>query len=128
MAFNALEIAALVLVIIGLIKLLVLSFNAKAWMKVIRFLYSNSAVLFIVELILAGFLFYYLIQQFTIVQMMAVIALGALLTGMTFATYGKETIVWADKIIMAKSLLRKAWFPIIIWLALIIWTLFELFQ
>ena len=127
MAFNALEIAALLLVVIGLIKLFIVSFNTGAWMKVVKFLYRNSVALFIVELILALILFYYVIQQFTIVQIMAVIALGALLTGMTFACYGKETIDWASKILKAKNLLRKAWLPIIIWVILLVWTLLELF-
>jgi len=126
-AFNALEIAALLLVVIGLIKLFIVSFNTGAWMKVVKFLYRNSVALFIVELILALILFYYVIQQFTIVQIMAVIALGALLTGMSFAAYGKETIDWASKILKAKNLLRKAWLPIIIWVILLVWTLLELF-
>lgn len=128
MAFNAIEIAALVLVIIGLIKLLVLSFNANTWLKVVKAVYGNPVVTFVVELVLAVVLFYYLLQQFTIVQIMSVIALGALLTGMTFAAYGKETIDWASKILRTKSLIRKAWLPILIWLGLTVWTLIALFK
>jgi hypothetical protein len=126
MAFNALEIAALVLAVLVLVKVLVVSFNARAWMKVVRFLYSNRALLFIVELVLAAVLFYYLIQQMTIVQIMSVVALGALLTGMVFAVYARETIAWASKFLNSKSLMKRAWLPILIWLALVIWTLVEL--
>ena len=128
MVFNALEISALVLVVLGIVKLLFLVFNAGAWMKVVRFVYGNSVVFFVIEFILAAVLFYYLIQQFTIVQIMAVVALGALLTGMVFAAYGKETSAWAEKIFRAKILLRKGWLPLLIWLALIVWTLVELFS
>lgn len=128
MAFGAIEIAALVLVVLGLIKLLILTFNAKTWMKVVKAVYSNPVLTFIVELVLAVLLFYYLLQQFTIVQIMAVIALGALLTGMSLAVYGKETMAWATKILRTKSLLKKAWLPILIWLGLTIWTLIELFN
>ena len=126
MALGAVGIAAFALVILGLVKFLILAFNAKTWMKVVKFLYGNYVVLFIVELVLAVVLFYYLLQQFTIVQIMAVLALGALLTGMTFAVYAKETISWAEKILRG-NILKKAWLPTLIWLALIIWTLVELF-
>ena len=128
MAFSAIEIAALALVILGLIKLVILSFNAKTWIKVVKTIYGNPVVTFTVELVLAVVLFYYLLQQFTIVQIMSVIALGALLTGMSLAVYGKETSAWASKILKKKSLVRKAWLPILIWLGLTVWTLIELFR
>lgn len=127
MTFNAIEIAALVIVVLSLIKVIIVVFNARAWAKVVKFLYGNATMTFIVELILAAVLFYYLIQQLTIVQIMAVIALGALLTGMTFAVYGKETVAWASKLLNTRTLLKRAWLPILIWLALVIWALVELF-
>lgn len=127
MTFNAIEIAALVIVVLSLIKVLIVVFNARTWMKVVKFLYGNVVVTFVVELILAGILFYYLIQQFTMVQLMAALGLGALLTGMTFAVYGKETIVWASKLLNTKSLLKKAWLPILLWLTLVVLTIIELF-
>jgi len=126
---DAIAIAALVLAVLVLIKLVVVTFNARAWLKVVKFIYSNAVVTFIVELILVAVLFYYLLQSgLTIVPIMAIIALGALLTGMSFAVYGKETITWAAKFLNSKTLLKRAWLPILIWLALVIWTLIELFQ
>lgn len=127
MTFTVVEWFVLVFIVIGIIKTFTVIFNPKSWMKVVRFLYGNGVVLFIVELILAAVLFYSLIQQFTIVQIMAVIVLGALLTGMSFALYNKETISWADKILKVKTLFGRAWIPILIWLALMIWALVELF-
>ena len=127
MTYNAVEIAALALIVFSLIKLIIVTFNARTWMNVVKFLYSNATITFIVELILAAVLFYYLIQQFTVVQIMAVIALGALLTGMTFAVYGREIISLASKLLNTKSLWKRAWLPILIWLILIVWALMELF-
>jgi len=114
-------------VVLGLIKFLFLFFNAKAWMKFSLKLYKNPYLLIAIELILALLIFYYLLQSLTIVQIMAGILLGALLTGLTFAAYGKETIAWAKKILTAKSLFKKAWLPMLLWLILMIWTLTELF-
>ncbi|KKK67488.1 hypothetical protein LCGC14_2953570 [marine sediment metagenome] len=127
MAFNAVEIIALVLVLLVIVKLLIVSFSPKSWLGLVKALYSTPVILFFVELILAAIVFYYLLQQLTIIQIMAAIALGALLTGMSFAIYGKETIAWGTKLLRDKSFLRKAWLPILIWLALAVWTLMALF-
>lgn len=126
MAFNAVEIIALVVSILIIVKLLVISFSPKSWYNLAKSLYKSSIVLFVVELILAGVVFYYLLQSFTIVEIMAVITLGALLTGMSFALYAKEFMGLAGKM-LGKGTLKRMWLPILIWLALAVWTLVELF-
>lgn len=127
MAFSIIEWFVLVFVILAIIKILICSFNPKAWLKFAKSLYKNGPVLFIVELILAAILFYYLFMELSIIYIMAVIILGALLTGMSFAIYNKETIAWGSKILKGKTILNKAWLPLLIWLALSIWALIELF-
>ena len=126
MAFNAVEIIALVVSILIIVKLLVISFSPRSWYSLAKGLYKSSIVLFVVELILAVIVFYFLLQSFTIVEIMAVITLGALLTGMSFALYAKETLGLASKM-LGKTTLRRMWLPILIWLALAVWTLGELF-
>lgn len=128
MAFMPVEILALVLIVLVAIKLVFLFIKPPMWMKVVRFIYSSPFVLLTVELIAAGIALYFLLQELTIVQILAVILLGALLTGIGFAAYGKEVVSWAGKI-LKKGFLKKAWLPILVWLALIVWgalTLFEL--
>lgn len=127
MAFSVVEWFVLVFVIVAIIKVLICSFKPKAWLDLVKGLYKNGVVLFIVELILAAVLFYYLLMELSVVTIMAVIVLGALLTGMSFALYNKETMAWGSKILKGKTLLSKAWLPILIWLALSIWVLIELF-
>ena len=127
MAFSIIEWFVLVFAILVIIKLLICSFNPKAWLKFAKSLYKNGIVLFMVELILAAILFYYLFMELSIIYIMAAIVLGALLTGMSFAIYNKDSISFAGKILKGKTLLNKAWLPILIWLALAIWVLIELF-
>ncbi|OGJ12649.1 hypothetical protein A3K82_02155 [Candidatus Pacearchaeota archaeon RBG_19FT_COMBO_34_9] len=118
------EIIVLILISFSVIKILTIP---NIWMKyVIRPLYSKPKILFLVELILAGIVLFFLLQSLTIVQILAVVAFGALLTGMTFAWYGKETISWAEKL-LKKGIWKKAWLPILIWLALIVWGALVLF-
>jgi hypothetical protein len=127
MAFSVIEWFVFVFSIIVIVKLLVVSFKPKSWLNIVKPLYKSHIMLFVVELILAAALFYYLLMELTIVQIMATIVLGALLTGMTFAVYGKETIDWAKKLLKQKTMVKRAWLPILIWLALVIWALVSLF-
>lgn len=126
MAFGAIEIIALIFAVLVIVKLAVVSFSPKSWLGVAKSLYKAPWVLFIVELILAAIVFYYLLQQLTIVQIVAAVTLGALLTGMSFAIYGKETIAWGTKLLNSNTL-KKLWLPILIWLGIAVWTLVALF-
>lgn len=112
------EIIALVLIILSAVKIALIP---KIWMKVVKFLYSKPKILFVVELALAGVVLYYLLQAgLTIIHILSAVAFGALLTGLTFAWFGKETRSWAQSI-LKKGLWKKAWLPILIWVALIVW-------
>jgi hypothetical protein len=116
----AIEIFAWVLIVLSAIKLSCIFVKPSAWLKLVKKLYSTPVTAF-VQLVLAGVVLYYLLQSgLTIVQILAVVLFGALLTGMTFAVYRKETISWASGI-LKKGILKKAWIPTIIWLALIVW-------
>ena len=118
------EIIALVVIVLSVLKIALIP---KVWMKVVRKLYSVPKVLFVIELALAAVVLYYLLQVFSIVEILAVVGFGALLTGMSFAIYGKDTISWAGKI-LKKDIWKKAWLPIVIWLALMVWGALELFN
>lgn len=127
MAYTTVEWFVIVFSVIAIIKLLTISVNAKGWLKLVSPLYRNGGVLFFIELILAAILFYYLLMELTIVQIMASVLFGALLTGMVFALYGKETLAWGKSLMTKNTLLHRAWLPTLIWLALSVWALVEIF-
>lgn len=127
MTFSVIQWFVVVFSLLAIVKILVVSINPKGWLNLAKGLYKSSALLFVVELILAAILFYYLLQEITIVQVMGGIVLGALLTGMTFAVYAKETLDWGSKLLRGKTLLNRAWLPILIWLVLSIWALSTVF-
>ncbi len=117
---------ALIIAVIALVKILVILVKPKAWYGVVKSVWKAPALMMIVCLILAAIVFYYLIQELSIVQIMATMLFLALLYGMTFAVYSKETIVWAQKMLNDRKFLAKGWLPILIWLALILWALKEI--
>ena len=125
---SSIEIMALVFAVLIVIKILVVSFSPKSWFNTVKKIYKMPMFLVIVEAILAGIVFYYLLMELTIVQIASAVLLGALLTGLSFAAYAKETLEWGNKILKSKTLWDKAWLPLLIWLVFALWVLKELFM
>lgn len=128
MIWGALQIAVLLFAILIVIKFLVLAIKPKVWLNFAKSLYSNPLVTGLVEVILAAVLFYYLLMQLTIVQIMAAVTLGALLTALSFTIYGKEMLPWIGRLLRNKRVLwsPRAWFVWLIWLVLIGWAVYTL--
>jgi len=129
MSLAALQITVLVLAVLVVIKFLVLAIEPKAWANLTKSIYSNPLITGLVEVILGAALLYYLLMQLTIVQIMAAVALGAILTALSFTIYGKELIPWMTKLIRNKKVLwsPRAWFVWLIWLVLIGWAVYTIF-
>ena len=127
MAFNAVEIIALVFVLAGLVKILIILVSRNSWANLVKGLYSKPGTLIAAELILAVIVLYYLLQYLSIVEIMACVVLGALLTGMVFSAYGKELMPSMLKLLKTNAL-KKAWVPVLVWIILMIWTLGALFN
>tara|TARA_Y100000296_G_C5092164_1_gene215428 strand:+ start:486 stop:872 length:387 start_codon:yes stop_codon:yes gene_type:complete len=128
MSFTPIETLALIIALLSLTKLLVILVNPKFWFKgVVKSIYSNPFTLQLAGLILAGVSLFYLLQEFTIVQIFAVMFFVMSLMLFGVATYGKDLLDFADKIYKRKGAIRKSWLSILIWFILIIWVLIELF-
>lgn len=122
-----LEIIAFLLVLLGLIKLAVVSRNPKKWLTFWKKKYSNTTATNIVALVLAGVVLYYLLQELTIVQIMAVAAFIALVFLIGFLPYVKELFEMAEKMLKQDNTLKKSWLVILVWLLLSLWVLWEIF-
>lgn len=129
MIWGTLQIAVLLLAILVVIKFLVLAIKPKAWLNLAKSIYGNPLIAGLVEVILGAVLLYYLLMQLTIVQIMAAVTLGALLTALSFTIYGKDLIPFASKLIRNKRVLwsPRAWFVWLIWLVLIGWAVYTIF-
>ncbi|MEK6890725.1 MAG: hypothetical protein AABX03_01160 [Nanoarchaeota archaeon] len=126
MTFTSLEIIALIFIIIAIIKLIVILINKKDWLPVIRTVYGNSLTSSIVIAILTIIVFYYLIKELSIVQIMAVAAFVSLLFTLSFLQFKREVLELAVKVYKNK-LSPATWIYIIVWIALMAWALYEIF-
>ena len=127
MALTAIQTIAFIFIIFGLIKVLVVIFNKKAWYNgVFRKIYSKPKTWGFVYLMLAIIVFYYLIPAVDIIDFMASAALIGLLMGIAFMSYSKE-LSSLGKEVYSKKIGGWARVTMIIWAVLTIWALYEIF-
>jgi len=81
----------------------------------------------VVSLVLAALVLRYLLESLTIVEIYAVTAFVALLIMTGFMAYPKKLATLMEQFGKDKHLIGKSWLQILIWLALSIWVLKELF-
>lgn len=128
MAFTSIEIIALILIIVSVIKLLVLLISPKSWMGFAKKVWTSPVVAAIVCFLLAALVLYYLVQEITIVQILAVMAFMALFIAIGFVGHVKDLFKKYDKKIKTKTLWKNGmWLYALLWLALIVWGAIVLF-
>ncbi len=121
------EIIALIFIAFAVIKLSVIWFSPKAWMKIPKAMFSRPIALSVVSLALAGVVLYYLLQELTIVQVFASALFILLVIMASMTVFGKEIVPFAEKLMAGKSILKRMWFPLIVWDILIFWVLYAIF-
>mgnify|MGYP001615176406 CR=1 FL=1 len=120
------EIIASILVAVMIVKLGVVLTNKKSWLGLMQKINKNSKLLSIIYLILAAIVFYYLIQELTILQIFAAIAFTTLLLGFGFLQYPEEFMQFVKKMYKKKITFGKI-VHLIVWIILLILALREIF-
>lgn len=128
MTFEAspLNIIALIFIIVGILKIFTISINKKNWMPVVRSFFSNKLAGSAVVIILAIIVFYFLIQELTIIQIIASAAFISLLIALSVLQFNEEIVALAKKI-SSKKFSLMTWIYIFIWLILFAWALYQMF-
>ena len=121
------QIMALIVAVLGAIKLLVILVDPKIWLKnVVKPIYKTPMLASVLGLIIAGVSLYYLNQVMSIVDIFAVLLFFMGIMLMSFGVMAKEMVALADKA-LKKGILTKFWLPLIIWILLLIWVFYALF-
>ena len=123
---SVIDVMALVVAIVAIVKLLVLVIKPRAWLKVVKPVYKYPILLGFISLVLAAFSLLYLLDELTIVQIFAVILFVIFLAGVTLASYAKEMVALGEKLLRDRKVVDRAWVSVIIWLLLAIWALYSL--
>ena len=121
------EIIALILIAVSVIKIITILIKPQAWANLVKKIWANSMLTSGISLILAAVVLYYLIQSgLTIVQILAVTAFVALLMAVGIGIYAKDVVSVATKM-LKKGIMKKAWLYTLLWVALIVWGVIEIF-
>lgn len=126
MTFTPLEWVVLIFAVVALLKAIFVLGNRGIWTKFLDSMYTYHTVASCIFLILGGIIFYYLIQELTIVQILAASAFTSCLIAIAFLQYAHEAKSFVKKMILS-PLKGMIWFYILIWLVLIAWALWEIF-
>lgn len=127
MIFTSVEIIALIVIIASAIKILVLSIDAKAWMNFAKNVYSRPRLTAFFAFVLAAIVLNYLLSEMTIVQIIAVMGFTALMLGIGLASEVKPLIKKYESMAKQGNILKRYWFYTLIWVALMLWALAEIF-
>ncbi len=121
------EIIALIIVLLGVVKLVVLLTKPQAWMHGTKKLWHNSNIFTAVALVLMLVALRYLLEELTIVQIFAVFGFMMPLFWIGLAPFREEIFALAEKRVMGGNILKKNWLMSVIWLVLVVWVLKEIF-
>ena len=128
MTFTSVEIIALILIVFSAIKIIVLLISPISWMNFAKGIYKNPKLMQFIAFILAAVVLYYLVDAgITIVQIFAVTAFVAFLVLMGLATEFDHFIKKSQAMIKKGTLWKQYWLYSLIWVALLIWGIKELF-
>jgi len=122
------EIIALALIVFAVIKIFVLLVKPQAWMNFMKALFKKKAVAVMIGLILGGVILYYLIQELTIIQILAVIAFMAAFFMIGLAGHVSDFVRRYEREIKAGKFWKKNWFYTLLWVALLTWGSLVLFN
>jgi hypothetical protein len=121
------EIMALIILVVATIKILIILVNPKTWVGVIDRVWASPALMMIVSLILAAISLYYLLQEgITIVQIFAVMLFMSFLIAIGVSVYVKEILSMSKKLLKDRSIIKRSWLYLLIWIVLIVWGFKEL--
>jgi len=125
---GTIQILALILIVVSFVKLIILLINPKSWINFAGWVYGGRYLSAFILLVLSGIVFYYLIKEISVVQILAVTLFVSLFIGAAYALIdGKNFIKSFYKSKMKNLLGNGIWFYTLIWLALMIWGLVEIF-
>lgn len=121
-----LESLALIVAIAIFVKLIIVIFSPRSWLVFTEKFFSRPLLLTIIMFFLALAVLQLLLDNgMTIIQVFAVMLFLILISGMSFAVYSKDFLKFGKDILRDKSILKKAWFVILVWALLCFWVFYE---
>ena len=124
MSLTTLEVLATIVLVIGALKILSILFVPNWFANFADKLYSCPKLLKTISLILAGIVLYFLVEAgVTIVEILAISLFISLFIAVGLGSYGKTLMSKID----FKTVLKEQWLYTLLWVALMVWGVKEIF-
>ena len=128
MVYTSIEIIAIIIIAAAVIKMVFLAINAKGYMNFAKGFYKSAGIAQLIGVIIAAIVLYYLNQAgITIVQILAVMAFLAGILVVGLAPHLEDLIKKYEGQIKRGHMWKENWLYILIWIALLVWGVKELF-
>lgn len=127
MTFSAIEWMALIVALMGTVKLLIVLTNPRRLIGIANQIYGKPSRFYFLSLLLAALSLWILLQELTIVQIFACMLFFIFIVWAGFAPYAKEMNELASKLVKRKDLLKGCWLYVLIWILLLLWVFKALF-
>lgn len=122
------EIMALILIILSFAKLISILISPKFWYeKIVKRVWNYPIPMLITSLIISGISLYFLLQELTIVQILAVMFFLMFIITAGIAIFPNYVLQLKEKLYKDKSIIKRSWIYILLWLVLLIYGLVYMF-
>lgn len=126
---TAIEVMAIILVVIFIIKMITILIDPKGWSGFVEKVWRRPKVVMVVNTILAVVTLLYLLESgIGIIEIFAVMLFLMFLIGIGISGFSKEIVGLSKKLLKDRSVLKRSWFYIVIWILLVVWAMVELFS
>lgn len=122
---TTIEFFAVIIAVLTLAKIITVLINPRAWMRLVEPLFKNPAATTVVYLVLAAVTGYYVLQNFSIIEIGAVMLFFVFLMGIGLFPYSDTILKLREEVIEKGA--KKAWPAVIIWTVFALWILCAVF-
>jgi hypothetical protein len=121
-------ILAVIFALFIIVKISIVFIYPHGWFKFADALLRNTILMTVVYLVLAAIVGYYILRSFSIVQVAAVMLFTSLLIGLALIPFSETMLSIREGLLGSRlDILRKTWLTLLIWIAIAVWTLYEVF-
>lgn len=128
---TAIEIIALIVVVLSLVKIVALALAPQAWNSkknpLMALFWGSGTLSYVAPLMLAGVVLYYLLAYFSITEIFAASMFSWAFFILVFAPYRSSLMRMMDEIVAEGDFIKKNWVTITAWLLLVAWVLCDMF-
>jgi hypothetical protein len=124
---TAIEVIALIIVAVSILKLIVLAVNPRAWFNTAGKIVSSGMFSRIGLLVLLGIVLWYLLQYLSIVEIYAASAFTIIFFWLSMAPYKQKIYDAVMGEMSTGNIWKRSGLIIVVWLVLTIWVAKEIF-